>query len=313
MRLVEGRSAASTAHWRFVPLGAERLPHRVLAAATSSPAARSGALLAPLFDGIADSMVDAFVRRAAQVHGQVEVVYALPERRAGGALELPAGATLRDALAASAAPSRSAAQAFGIFGKRAGAGHAARRRRPGRDLPAARDRSEGSAPAARRAQGASALSCTTRWTVWRARGGLLRDLRVLEVIALALRVGARDALAALERCAAMSCARAQFSRLACASCSVCACFSRSFCASSWRLRNALPPGLSGLSPSLLRRRRRAPARMPPAAAASSGVRLHARRRHVAVAHLAVLVDPLVLLGRWPRRRSSSATTNDVCS
>jgi len=67
MRLVEGPFRRFAGEWRFVPLG----PHACRIEFTlqyefSSRSLRI--LLSPLFDGIADSMVDAFVRRAAQVH-----------------------------------------------------------------------------------------------------------------------------------------------------------------------------------------------------------------------------------------------------
>ena len=67
MRLVEGPFRRFAGEWRFVPLA----PHACRIEFTlqyefSSRALRM--LLAPLFDGIADSMVDAFVRRASQVH-----------------------------------------------------------------------------------------------------------------------------------------------------------------------------------------------------------------------------------------------------
>ena len=67
MRLVEGPFRRFAGEWRFVPLGehACRIEF-TLQYEFSSRSLRM--LLAPLFDGIADSMVDAFVRRAAQVH-----------------------------------------------------------------------------------------------------------------------------------------------------------------------------------------------------------------------------------------------------
>jgi ribosome-associated toxin RatA of RatAB toxin-antitoxin module len=67
MRLVEGPFRRFDGHWRFVPLspGACRIEFS-LSYHFSSRAL--GRLLAPLFDGIADSMVEAFVRRAGEVH-----------------------------------------------------------------------------------------------------------------------------------------------------------------------------------------------------------------------------------------------------
>ncbi len=49
---------------------------------------------------------------------KVEVVHARPAHADAVSLELPAGATLRDALAASGFAVDPAKQAFGIFGKR---------------------------------------------------------------------------------------------------------------------------------------------------------------------------------------------------
>ena len=67
MRLVEGPFRRFDAQWRFVPLapGACRIEFSLQYEFSSRTLGR---LLAPLFDGIADSMVDAFVRRAAQVY-----------------------------------------------------------------------------------------------------------------------------------------------------------------------------------------------------------------------------------------------------
>lgn len=50
---------------------------------------------------------------------KVELVYALPRSARTVKLELPAGATLRDALASSGLEIDLEKQAFGIFGKRA--------------------------------------------------------------------------------------------------------------------------------------------------------------------------------------------------
>jgi len=67
MRLVEGPFRSFDAQWRFVPLGPSAC--RIEFSLQYEFSSRAlGRLLAPLFDGIADSMVDAFVRRAAQVH-----------------------------------------------------------------------------------------------------------------------------------------------------------------------------------------------------------------------------------------------------
>ena len=150
MRLVDGPFRRFAGEWRFVPLG--RAPARIEFSLRYEFASRAlGRLLAPLFDRIADSMVDAFVRRAEQVYARlIEVVYALPERAERCTLELPAGATAR------AARSRLLERGFdlevhavGVFGKRVPLDQAVARRRPCRDLPPARRRSEGSAPQAR--------------------------------------------------------------------------------------------------------------------------------------------------------------------
>ena len=57
------------------------------------------------------------------VEVKVEVVYARPEGADTVRLNLPAGATLRDALAASGLAVDYEKQAFGVFGKRAGLNH----------------------------------------------------------------------------------------------------------------------------------------------------------------------------------------------
>ncbi|HEY8251545.1 MAG TPA: type II toxin-antitoxin system RatA family toxin [Burkholderiales bacterium] len=67
MRLVEGPFRRFGAQWRFVPLSPQAC--RIEFSLQYEFSRRTlGRLLAPLFDGIADSMVDAFVRRAAQVY-----------------------------------------------------------------------------------------------------------------------------------------------------------------------------------------------------------------------------------------------------
>src|SRR5262245_4450105 len=67
MRLVEGPFRRFLGEWRFVPLGpaACRIEFTLQYEFSSRTLGR---VLAPLFDGIADSMVEAFVRRAAQVY-----------------------------------------------------------------------------------------------------------------------------------------------------------------------------------------------------------------------------------------------------
>ena len=67
MRLVEGPFRRFDADWRFVPLSPDAC--RIEFSLEYEFSSRSlGRLLAPLFDGIADSMVEAFVRRAAEIH-----------------------------------------------------------------------------------------------------------------------------------------------------------------------------------------------------------------------------------------------------
>jgi ribosome-associated toxin RatA of RatAB toxin-antitoxin module len=67
MRLVEGPFRRFAGHWRFVPL-APRACRIEFSLRYEFSSRALGRLLAPLFDGIADSMVEAFVRRAAQVY-----------------------------------------------------------------------------------------------------------------------------------------------------------------------------------------------------------------------------------------------------
>jgi ribosome-associated toxin RatA of RatAB toxin-antitoxin module len=66
MQLVEGPFRAFSAEWRFHPLGAAA--SRIEFTLEYEFASRAvGRLLEPLFDRMADTMVDAFSRRAAQV------------------------------------------------------------------------------------------------------------------------------------------------------------------------------------------------------------------------------------------------------
>ena len=67
MHLVEGPFHRLEGQWRFVPLSPRAC--RIEFSLEYEFASRAlGRLLSPLFDGIADSMVEAFVRRAAAVH-----------------------------------------------------------------------------------------------------------------------------------------------------------------------------------------------------------------------------------------------------
>lgn len=67
MRLVRGPFRAFAAAWRFTPLSAQscRIEFTVEYAFAGGLLAR---MMEPLFDGIADSMVDAFSRRAEEVY-----------------------------------------------------------------------------------------------------------------------------------------------------------------------------------------------------------------------------------------------------
>jgi ribosome-associated toxin RatA of RatAB toxin-antitoxin module len=68
MQLIEGPFRRFQGDWRFVPLGPRAC--RIEFTLQYEFSSRTlGRVLAPLFDGIADSMVDAFVRRAAEVYG----------------------------------------------------------------------------------------------------------------------------------------------------------------------------------------------------------------------------------------------------
>jgi ribosome-associated toxin RatA of RatAB toxin-antitoxin module len=67
MQLVEGPFRRFSGKWRFVPLGEEAC--RIEFVLQYEFSSRTlGRLLAPLFDRIADTMVDAFVRRAQAVY-----------------------------------------------------------------------------------------------------------------------------------------------------------------------------------------------------------------------------------------------------
>jgi ribosome-associated toxin RatA of RatAB toxin-antitoxin module len=67
MKLVAGPFRRFHGAWRFVPLAPQAC--RIEFTLEYEFSSRTlGRLLSPLFDGMADSMVEAFVRRAAQVH-----------------------------------------------------------------------------------------------------------------------------------------------------------------------------------------------------------------------------------------------------
>jgi ribosome-associated toxin RatA of RatAB toxin-antitoxin module len=67
MRLVQGPFRRFSGQWRFVPL-AEHACRIEFTLEYEFSSRVLGRLLTPLFDGMADSMVEAFVRRAAEVH-----------------------------------------------------------------------------------------------------------------------------------------------------------------------------------------------------------------------------------------------------
>jgi ribosome-associated toxin RatA of RatAB toxin-antitoxin module len=69
LRLLEGPFRRFEAHWRFHALGAHaaRIEFSMAYELAGGLVARA---LAPLFDSIADTMVDAFKRRADQVHAK---------------------------------------------------------------------------------------------------------------------------------------------------------------------------------------------------------------------------------------------------
>lgn len=67
MRLVAGPFRRFAGEWRFVPL-AEKACRIEFELQYDFSSRTLGRLLSPLFDGIADSMVDAFVRRAEEVY-----------------------------------------------------------------------------------------------------------------------------------------------------------------------------------------------------------------------------------------------------
>ncbi len=71
LRLVEGPFRRFAAAWRFTPLSAQACRTEFSLEYEFSSRAL-GRLLAPLFDQIADTMVDAFTRRAEEVYGRAQ-------------------------------------------------------------------------------------------------------------------------------------------------------------------------------------------------------------------------------------------------
>ena len=68
MRLVEGPFRQFNAAWRFTPLG-ERACHIEYSMRYQFASRTLAKLLEPLFNQIADTMVEAFTRRADELHG----------------------------------------------------------------------------------------------------------------------------------------------------------------------------------------------------------------------------------------------------
>jgi ribosome-associated toxin RatA of RatAB toxin-antitoxin module len=71
MQLLDGPFSSLDGQWRFVPLGdeAQRACRVELDLQYGFDNAALGALVGPVFDRIAGSLVDAFVKRAEQVYG----------------------------------------------------------------------------------------------------------------------------------------------------------------------------------------------------------------------------------------------------
>ena len=71
MHLVNGPFSRLDGEWRFVPLadGTQRACRVELVLHYGFDNAALGALVGPVFDRIAGSLVDAFVKRAEQVYG----------------------------------------------------------------------------------------------------------------------------------------------------------------------------------------------------------------------------------------------------
>ena len=69
LRLLEGPFRHFAAHWRFTPLGdsAARIDYAMEYEFANALVSRA---LGPVFEAVADTMVDAFQRRADAIHGQ---------------------------------------------------------------------------------------------------------------------------------------------------------------------------------------------------------------------------------------------------
>ncbi len=70
INLVDGPFSRLEGEWNFVKLGTEQRACKVELALTYGFESTLGKLVSPVFDKIAGSMVDAFVKRAKQVYGE---------------------------------------------------------------------------------------------------------------------------------------------------------------------------------------------------------------------------------------------------
>jgi ribosome-associated toxin RatA of RatAB toxin-antitoxin module len=70
MKLISGPFSTLEGEWNFVTLGAEQRACRVELALSYGFDTTLGKLVSPVFDRIAASMVDAFIKRAKQVYGE---------------------------------------------------------------------------------------------------------------------------------------------------------------------------------------------------------------------------------------------------
>ncbi|MDD9855691.1 MAG: RnfH family protein [Gammaproteobacteria bacterium] len=131
LALVDGPFSALSGAWAFKELRADAC--RIsLDLRFDFAAAAAARLIGPVFKRIADSLVDSFVARAAEVYGgggagdgdnkiRAEVVYALPERQVVECLEFDAPVTIEMAIRASNMLQQFphidlAAAAVGVFG-----------------------------------------------------------------------------------------------------------------------------------------------------------------------------------------------------
>ena len=70
LKLVSGPFSQLEGEWNFLPLGSEPRACKVELTMTYGFESALGKLISPVFDKIAGSMVDAFVKRARQVYGE---------------------------------------------------------------------------------------------------------------------------------------------------------------------------------------------------------------------------------------------------